>query len=270
MPFTLSHAAASLPFRRLKPIWPALVIGTFAPDLQYFVWISDEDRSGHRFPDVVLFTLPLALIALWLFEYVVKGPAIELLPARMQQRLRDKSAPLSFVGWRQFSRIVFWIAIGIATHVVWDQFTHGYSWLARHWTLLQLRVDLPFGYTRNLAHLLQDISTLLGLAVLCLWFAAWYRHTPPGQLPHEHGFSPLLKIAVVLTMAVISALTGYPVAVWRLADHPLPITPSFFVATVLEATTTIFCVQLVLYAVALKLGSNSRRVPARQTGQPGD
>ena len=54
MPFTLSHAAASLPFRRLKPVWPALVIGTFAPDLQYFILISDEDRSGHHFPDVLL------------------------------------------------------------------------------------------------------------------------------------------------------------------------------------------------------------------------
>ena len=80
MPFTLSHAAAALPFRKFKPVWPALVIGTFAPDLQYFIWISDEDRSGHHFPGIVLVSIPLALLLLWLFEWFVKGPAIELLP----------------------------------------------------------------------------------------------------------------------------------------------------------------------------------------------
>ena len=90
MPFTLSHAAASLLFRRFKPIWPALVIGTFAPDLQYFIFLSDKDRSGHRFPDVLLFTLPLALLVLWLFEWVVKGPAVELLPAAVNGGSRTR------------------------------------------------------------------------------------------------------------------------------------------------------------------------------------
>ena len=127
MPFTLSHAAASLPFRRLKPVWPALVMGTFAPDLQYFILISDEDRSGHYFPEVLLFTLPFALLVLWLFERVVKGPAIALLPSGVQRRLQNKIEPLSFSGWRQFGSIVLWIAVGVATHMGWDQFTHSYS-----------------------------------------------------------------------------------------------------------------------------------------------
>ncbi|HZD33054.1 MAG TPA: DUF4184 family protein, partial [Candidatus Angelobacter sp.] len=94
MPFTLSHAAASLPFRRFKPVWPALVIGTFAPDLEYFVRVSDEDRSGHHFPFVLLFTLPFALLVLWVFEWVVKRPAIGLLPSQLQHRLQDKLEPL--------------------------------------------------------------------------------------------------------------------------------------------------------------------------------
>jgi len=72
MPFTLSHAAAALPFRKFKPVWPALVIGTFGPDLQYFVSISDEDRSGHHFPQALLFTLPFAVVVLWVFECALK------------------------------------------------------------------------------------------------------------------------------------------------------------------------------------------------------
>jgi hypothetical protein len=179
MPFTLSHAAASLPFRRLKPVWPALVVGTFAPDLQYFIWLSDEDRSGHHFPDVVLFTLPCALLVLWLFEWIVKGPAIDLLPSAVQRRLRDKAEPLTFLGWRQFGLIVLWTTVGIATHLIWDQFTHSYSELAMRWRLLRTVVLLPLGNSINFAHLLQHISTIGGLLVLTGWFVTWYRRTPP-------------------------------------------------------------------------------------------
>ena len=83
MPFTLSHAAAALPFRKFKPVWPALVIGTFAPDLQYFIWISDEDRSGHHFPGIVLLSrFPWRCCCCGCSRRFVKGPAIELLPER--------------------------------------------------------------------------------------------------------------------------------------------------------------------------------------------
>ncbi len=163
MPFTLSHAAASLPFRRLKPVWPALVMGTFAPDLQYFILISDEDRSGHHFPDVLLLTLPLALLVLWLFELVVKGPAIELLPRGWQLRLQDKTQPLAFRGWRQFGKIVLWIAVGTLTHLLWDQFTHPYSRTAAYWPLLKTHIILPLWHTMPVAGLLQDVSTIVGL-----------------------------------------------------------------------------------------------------------
>src|SRR5208283_2115341 len=124
MPFTLSHAAAALPFRRFKPIWPALVVGTFAPDLQYFIWVADEDRSGHHYPGVLLISLPLALLVLWILEWIVKAPLLELFPSGLQLRLQDKLEPLSFRGWRRFGSILLWICVGILTHLVWDQFTH--------------------------------------------------------------------------------------------------------------------------------------------------
>ncbi len=146
MPFTLSHAAAALPFRKFKPIWPALVIGTFAPDLQYFIWISDEDRSGHHFPGVLLFSLPLALLLLWLFEWCVKGPVIELLPDPILRRLQDKVRPLSFWGWQRFMSIVMWIFVGTATHVLWDWFTHPRTWITAHWALFSYKVPCPVSF----------------------------------------------------------------------------------------------------------------------------
>lgn len=245
-------------------MWPALVIGTFAPDLQYFILISDEDRSGHRFPEVLLFTIPLALLVLWIFESMVKRPAIELLPSGLQRRLQDKQEPLSFAGWNRFAAIVLWTTVGVATHVAWDQFTHGYSWLASRWTLLQTTLHLPLVHPITVAHLLQHISTVSGILVLGAWFAAWYHRTPLMPQTQAEEFSPLLKTAVVLTMGTIAALAGYPIAMWRLAHHPPPIKLVFVVVTTFVASTMVFCIQLLLYAVAITLSARARHSPATQ------
>jgi uncharacterized protein DUF4184 len=264
MPFTVSHAAAALPFRKLKPVWPALVIGTFAPDLQYFIWIAEEDRSGHHFPDVLLFTMPLALLLLWIFEWIVKGPVIELLPSRMQRRLQDQVEPLSFRGWRQFGFIVLWIAVGIGTHLVWDQFTHGHTWMTAHWSLLRVKVPIPFLYPMPVAKILQNASTLLGLLVLLLWCAAWYLRTSPVPKSQVHEFSPWVKITVVSVVSLIAILAGYPYAMFTLSNQDKPIIRSYLAATVFEAVTLVLCIELLLYGLGLTFAARFRRVPTAQ------
>ena len=262
MPFTLAHAAAALPFRKLKPVWPALVIGTFAPDLQYFIWISDEDRSGHRFPDLALVTLPLALILLWVFEKYVKGPAIELLPSVVQRRLQNKLEPLLFRGWKRLASIVLWMAIGIATHVFWDSFSHSHTWPAEHWSLLWYEVSVPFHSPVPLLKLLQYISTFLGLLILGTWFLVWYREAIPVPRASLRELSPLRKLATVLIMTSVAVLAGYPLAIFQLADRRIPIKPIFFAVTVFEAITLVFCVQLLAYSLARLYATRSRRRPA--------
>ena len=262
MPFTLSHAAAALPFRKLKPIWPALVIGTFAPDLQYFIWISDEDRSGHHFPDVFLLTLPLGLVVLWLFEWIAKGPIIELLPSGVQRRLQNKAEPLSFWGWKRLASIILWITVGVATHLVWDQFTHPHSRLASHWSVLSTSVQVWFLYPMRLTKVLQYASSILGLVALFVWCAAWYVRTAPAPQSGVREFSPLVKVAVVLIMIVTAILAGYPFALFKLSSHELPFSRSSVMATVFEAVTLVFCIELLLYGAALTVSARSRRLSA--------
>src|SRR5450631_966569 len=237
MPFTLSHAAAALPFAKFKPIWPALVIGTFAPDLQYFIWISDEDRSGHHFPGVLLFSLPLAFLLLWLFEWCVKGPVIELLPDAVQRRLQDKVRPLSFRGWRRCASIVMWIVIGIATHVFWDWFTHPRTWITARWAVFSYRVPVPFHSPMTTSKILQHGGSVLGMLVLLAWCIAWYRRTPPVSSSSLHQLSSFRKVTVVFIMVVVALLAGYLLANFRLDDYPLTLNPLFFVVTVFEAIT---------------------------------
>jgi len=240
------------------------VIGTFAPDLQYFIWISDEDRSGHHFPDVVFLTLPLAVVVLWLFEWVVKGPAIELLPSGVQRRLLDKVEPLSFWGWRRLLSIVLWIAVGIATHLVWDSFTHTHTWMTAHWSLLSQPVPVPFIHPMALTKLLQYLSTILGLLAVVAWLAAWYFRTSPVPKATVREFSPFVKFALFSIMIVIALLAGYAYAVFMLSGHEETISRSYLAATVFESVTLVLCIELLLYGGALTVSVRSRRLRAPQ------
>jgi len=268
MPFTLSHAAAALPFQKLKPVWPALVIGTFAPDLQYFIWISDEDRSGHHFPGIVMLAIPLALLLLWLFEWCVKGPAIELLPGSLQSRLQGKVQPLSFWGWGRFASIVVWIAIGIATHVLWDSFTHYSTWITERWSIFHQIVPLPFHHQPMVYKILQHGSTIFGILALAAWFVAWYRRTVPQPNTDGPELSPSRKFAVVFIMAIAAMVIGYPVAVVRLTFHIGVINPLFRIVTIFEAMTLVFCIQVLIYGLARTLNRRIRRLPVPQLDEP--
>lgn len=262
MPFTLSHAAAALPFRKLKPIWPALVIGTFAPDLQYFIWISDEDRSGHHFPDVLFVTVPLALALLWIFEWIVKGPALELLPDGLQRRLQDKSTLLSFLGWRRFFSILFWMAVGIATHLIWDSFTHSHTWVSNRWPVLYEKVSVPFLHPMSWLKILQHVSSIGGLAILIFWLGGWYLRTRPAARPATRAFSARTKFAAICAMVLVAAIGGYFYGNYLVDSHERPISSMFVLATILEAVILFFCIELVLYGLAFKIFARTHQITA--------
>ena len=110
MPFTLSHVAAVLPFRRLNLVWSAFVVGSMAPDFPYIVGSTDYRGLGHEFPGVIEFTLPASILALWLFHVAIKRPACNV--AAQQGCSRDcevssetsSSAGLPFRGYLVFHR----------------------------------------------------------------------------------------------------------------------------------------------------------------------
>jgi len=88
VPFTLSHAAAVLPFRR-RLIPSALVVGALAPDFEYFLRLSPADRFGHTLLGAFMFTLPVALAVLWMFQRLIKVPVVQLMPDALQRRMAN-------------------------------------------------------------------------------------------------------------------------------------------------------------------------------------
>src|SRR5689334_8189344 len=144
MPFTVSHAAAVLPFRRTRLPWSALVIGSFGPDFQYFLRMSSMSRAWHYYPDVLLYCFPFCVLVYFVFESTMRRPLIELLPAGFQHRLSSKGRyPDSL---RDLSWLLCAICLGIGTHMLWDSLTHPHTWFSKNIPVLRQSVALPLGH----------------------------------------------------------------------------------------------------------------------------
>ncbi len=207
MPFTLSHPAAAWPFRKLNLVWSAFVVGSMAPDFPYITGSAEYRALGHRFPGLVEFTLPASLAALWLFHHVIKRPVIGLLPVSIQERLDGLNGDFQFGGAAHFLAIIASIVLGIATHVVWDAFTHAYTWPWYRFVWLEGWVRVPgLGRIPRYAAM-QYGSSIFGVLVLCIWGLLWYRDTAP-IVPPKLASRPKSRFALAVIMFAVAGIAG--------------------------------------------------------------
>ncbi|MGB6826937.1 MAG: DUF4184 family protein [Terracidiphilus sp.] len=206
MPFTPSHVAAAIPFRRTPLVMSALVIGCMAPDFEYFLRLSPEGGLGHTLTGVFVFDLPLALIALWLFHAYAKEPLYAWLPESVQRRIELGPTALRIRSFAHFAMILLSILIGEATHILWDSFTHPQFWPYRHWQFLHGTVRVPVYGPMQYDRVIQHGSTVIGAVVLLLWCRHWFRTTAPTQPamarnPRENRRGALLAVCIVALAA---------------------------------------------------------------------
>lgn len=179
MPFTVSHAAAVLPLRKLNLVWSALIIGSMAPDFPYITGTEAYRDWGHHFPGLIWFTIPASVVALWLFHNIIKRPIMELLPTGVQQKLLTQADDFQFLPASRFLAILGSILLGILTHLVWDSFTHAHSWPWNHFAFMRTWVRMPGLHHRlPLFSVLQYASSIIGMLALAVWIFLWYRRTP--------------------------------------------------------------------------------------------
>lgn len=208
MPFTLSHPAAAIPFLRTRLVPSALVIGCMAPDFEYFMHFAPEGGFGHTLAGAFLFDLPVALVVLWLFHAYAKDPLYTWLPASVQRRIRLGPAALPIGNMAQFALVLLSILIGVATHILWDSFTHPDFWPYQHWQFLHRTIEFPVYGSMEYLRVLQHGSTVLGAVALALWFWLWFRRTAPiepepAPCPRKHHRGALVLISMVALIAAV-------------------------------------------------------------------
>jgi Domain of unknown function (DUF4184) len=245
MPFTLSHAAAALPFRRTRLVMSALVFGCFAPDFEYF--LGHHGGFGHTLRGAFVMDLPLAFAALWLFHRYTKEPLAACLPDGTRERLPMGPKSLSIRSFSHFGMIVFSILVGIATHILWDSFTHEGTWFYNHWHFLRESVELPLFGWRPWYGIFQYLSSILGLVVILLWFVRWYRRTPPIHSPPDRRAlrDDRLAIASASGIALLAALIRASLVTHPSAGHGYQ---RFMTAAAITGMT-IFWIEVLIYGI---------------------
>ena len=203
MPFTASHAAAVLPLLRTPLPASALVIGSMAPDFPFFLPVDPGLRT-HTAAAIVTTDLLFGVPAWLIWHALLAAPALWAAPRPLRARL-DGVALGVRVRLRDVRAVVLTVvavAVGSATHVLWDEFTHARRWGPEHLPALDETWWLMPGY-----RWLQYLSSLVGALVLLAWLARWWRRTPEQAIPDRAA--PWWPWALVVGAGVA---VGAPVA----------------------------------------------------------
>lgn len=239
---------------------PALIVGCFAPDFAYFFFLSPRGLGAHSIRGMFLYDLPLSLIALWLFYTFVKRPFTMLLPKGF--RARFKSGENNFTFWppARLAIVVVSILVGTATHILWDSFTHPFYWPYRHWSFLGRMVYLPVEGTVHVYKVLQDGSSLFGLAVVALWILLWYRATPPHELPARGPYSRAQILVIRVAVPGVALVIGMLKANFDMGLPDIGFRPLLHFAVITGITATSFlAIGLLITGVVFGVGKAQRQ-----------
>ncbi|MEL7228106.1 MAG: DUF4184 family protein, partial [Cyanobacteria bacterium J06576_12] len=204
MPFTLAHPIAALPLwwgsqRRLD--LTALMIGATIPDISYFIALQPVANIGHQFSGIFLEGIPSAFALLLIGKYVLWQPVMQLLPRAIAQRF-PRRCPYRILPVSRLLMITLSIALGAATHIVWDNFTHYRGWGVNRIGLLSHEVlNLP------IYKWLQHSGGLIGFALILLFAYQAFRTL---ESRYQHSTSSLKTLPIswkVFAGGAISSIT---------------------------------------------------------------
>jgi hypothetical protein len=211
MPFTPSHIAAILPFARFSLAPAALVIGSMVPDLPYFLPLGIPRQLTHSIPGVPLADLPMGIIVLVLWSLVFRAPVVDFAPEWVRARSRPSEGRIRWPSLRLGAVILASLLLGIATHLVWDAFTHPDGWMVLNVVALRAQVG-PFTAYRWA----QYASSIGGLIILAIWVAGWVRRTSAVEQRASGALSSRLgsRVRVTVWTILVVVLVGGALAIW--------------------------------------------------------
>ncbi len=207
MPATPAHIAAVLPLRRRwKFVFSACVIGSVAPDVEYLLNMDPGTRIFHRFPEVIYLTIPVALAMLLIWHTFLAKPLHDMYPESVRQRFR----PADFSFMREPGLVLLSLAVGIFTHIAWDEFTHERTVVTRHFADMDKPYSAPvagsYVGTHSLYMWLQVGCSVLGIMIVAVYLVWWYSKTSPDAKVEASPFRPWQKAAlwtVIISIAMV-------------------------------------------------------------------
>lgn len=204
MPFTPSHAVAILPFVRTPLAPAALVIGSMAPDLPYFLPLGIMRSETHSLTGAWTIDLLVGAVAFVLWVVALRAPVLDYAPAWLRERMTLRAR------WRVRGVIVSGLAviaallIGILSHLLLDLFTHEGGWLSSvaPWT-----EDRLGAFT--IANYIHAVVSVIAMGILSIWVRRWAQRTPRVERPTIVGTRERLATWVALGTLLVAAGSIY-------------------------------------------------------------
>jgi Domain of unknown function (DUF4184) len=187
MPFTPSHAVVALAFLRTPLVPAAIAIGAMTPDLPLFVrFVIASYAATHDFA-ALPGTMVIALLLLLIWRVGLRPAARELSPIGLARRLprvwdQGLRATLreTFPSVLGTILLIASLAIGVASHIVWDLFTHEGRWGSEVLPILDESWGPLIGYKW-----LQHGSSAIGLVILGVCAILWLRRADADASVHR-------------------------------------------------------------------------------------
>lgn len=203
MPFTFAHPAFILPLAKSRYLsTTALVIGSMAPDFEYFIRMRLERIHGHTFLGAIYFDLPLTLLLCWLFHRFARDAMIKNLPMILEEKYKvfyKMNWMINFKG-RIFPILVSAL-IGIFSHFLMDALTHDGSWITNNLVVFNEKISI-LGYENLLSRWLQITFSILGLGVIVLTVL----FVPVNQINWRQFYNKMVYYMAVFGVMILVTL----------------------------------------------------------------
>jgi hypothetical protein len=259
MPFTLAHPAAIMPLRRFRYLPTlALIVGSMVPDVPYFLpsWAGGvlSAIDMHTLYGSIVMGIPVGLVLLAIV-LLLQGPLTALLSDRARWvALREAAVFAHPVNWLL---AILALLIGSWTHILWDEFTHPGTWVTSHVAALDATVDVFGLYSGAVSHILQYVSSILGLLIIAYWYGRAVAQAPAevkvaANRPRRRRALLLVTVAAIV-IGTLHALRGV---------HPLPLI--YHLAYLLLTRTTAWFMLLYVIAGAIVLRTQRPQPPQTQ------
>jgi Domain of unknown function (DUF4184) len=246
MPFTFSHPAILLPFfNNKKCSITALIVGSMAPDFEFFFRMRTQSEISHTFLGLLLIDLPLAIIVIFLFHGIIKKPFLANSPAFIQCRLVELNHSNWFEYFKKNSAIViFSFFLGAFSHFLLDSISHWDGYVVQRVSFLN---EVFFSFP--LYDWIQYSTSVVGLIII-----VWCFFKIPKQSVSSTDISISFWLIALFCTIVIIFLRFTIVVGWhRIADIIIAVLTSIIIG--LTISSIIF-----LNIKKIKIASLSTRI----------
>jgi hypothetical protein len=167
---------------------------------------------------VFVLDLPLALGLFWIWGAYLRPAALAVVvseeTALNALAKRRWSAPFALL-------VVVGILLGVASHLLWDAFTHRGFWPYHHIALLRRAFFFP-GHRHHLRgyEVMQLFSSVAGLGIVGIWLWSYWNEPSHGarfHLPLVWRWRLVTAVLFAVVVAVVRGLWGTRGIPWSVA-----------------------------------------------------